>query len=250
LGALVIPWIAAVYGFRSAFLFIFTICVLATLSVWRWLVEIAKSQATATPNRPLASPLMRLAVWRVALAGALLTVPLMAVLSFAPVFLTDLRHLNMALISVTVAVIQLGGGILRVVVGQYTDRHKNRRATLRVIALTAGVSGIALGVLADQTNYLVLPLLVGCGVAGHAWQGIAFAEIAIMSGVENAGKALGMMGTTVFGSTFLTPLLIPTLLHIGSWGTVWIAVGISSVLAIALVAAPTGVTRRAAGSSF
>jgi hypothetical protein len=66
-----------------------------------------------------------------------------------------------------------------------------------------------------------------------------------MSGVENAGKALGMMGTTVFGSTFLTPLLIPALLDIGSWGAVWIAVGISSVLAIPLVAAPTG---RAAAS--
>jgi predicted MFS family arabinose efflux permease len=130
LGVLVIPWIAAVYGFRSAFLFNFTICLLATLCVWRWLVEIEKSQATAAPNRPLASPLTRVAVWRVALAGALFTVPLMAVLSLAPVFLTDQRHMNMALISVTVAVIQVGGGILRVVVRRFTDRHKNQRVTL------------------------------------------------------------------------------------------------------------------------
>lgn len=234
LGSVLVPWLAATQGFRSVFLALAGLCLLTTLCVWRWIIEI-DTPAPVAGSATERSPLQRAAVWKVALAGAVLTVPQMAVLTFAAVFLTDHQHLGQTAISITLVVIQLGGAALRIVTGRYTDRHKNRRAVIRAIGLVAGVASIALGLLIEQNGYLVLALLAVTGLAGHAWHGIAYTEIAVMSGVQRAGTALGMMGTTVFGAAFLTPYAIPSILHAANWGAVWLTVGVLSLLALVLV---------------
>ncbi len=235
LGSVLVPWLAAAHGFGAVFLTLGGLCLATALCVWRWIIEIDSPKAAAgSPDG--VSPLRRFAVWKMALAGAALTVPQMAVLTFAAVFLNDHQHLGLTAISVTLVVIQLGGAALRIVTGRYSDRYKNRRALIRWVALVAGLASLALGLMTEQNTYLVLLLLVLTGLAGHAWHGIAYTEIAVMSGVQRAGTALGMMGTTVFGAAFLTPYAIPSVLHAGGWSTVWLVVGGATLLALPLVA--------------
>lgn len=237
LGSVLVPWLAAVYGFRSVFWVLTALCLLTALCVWRWIIEHEPVHSAATASNPV-SPLKLWASWKIALAGAVLTVPQMAVLTFAAVFLTDSQHLSMGAIAATLVIIQLGGAVLRIVTGRYTDKHKNRRAMICLIALIAGLASILLGLLNEQNSVLVLFLLILTGLAGHAWHGIAYTEIAVMSGVKYAGTALGMMGTTVFTFAFLTPYTIPLILKYGSWNAVWLIVGILSLLALLLVNRP------------
>ena len=235
IGSVLMPWVATAYGFRSAFQTLAALCLVTTVCVWRWIIEMKTPHAEMGAVACGTSPLKRLTVWKIALAGAVLTVPQMAVLTFAAVFLTDHQHLGMAVISLTLVVIQLGGGALRIITGRYTDKNKNRREVIRFIAIIAGLASIALGLLTEQNDYLVLALLTVTGLAGHAWHGIAYTEIAVMSGMQYSGTALGMMGTTVFATAFLTPFAIPYILHVGSWNSVWYAVGLLSLVALPLV---------------
>lgn len=238
LGSILVPWIASSYGFRAAFLCLAALCLVAAACVWRWIPESKSQHAAPGLNSNGLSPLKQAEVWKVALGGAVLTVPQMAVLTFAAVFLTDYQHLDMAVISLILVVIQLGGAALRVVTGRYTDIHKNRREVIRFIAVVAGLASIALSLLIEQNAYLVLALLAVTGMAGHAWHGIAYTEIAVMSGVQYAGTALGMMGMAVFAAAFLTPYAIPYILQLGSWSSVWLVVGLLSLAALALVNSP------------
>jgi len=237
IGSVLVPWIASAHGFRSVFLTLATLCLVTAVCVWRWIIT-ANNPHAAKEEAPAdgISPLKRFSVWKVALAAAMLTVPQMAVLTFAAVFLTDNQHLDMITISITLVVIQLGGAALRIISGRYTDKNKNRREVIRFIAIVAGLASIALGLLTHQNHYLVLALLIVGGMAGHAWHGIAYTEIAVMSGMQRAGTALGMIGTTVFTTAFLTPYAIPYILHLSSWNTVWIIVGVLSLAALPLVA--------------
>ena len=246
LGSVLIPWVAAVHGFRSAYFTLAAVCALTTLCVWRWIIEVeapAPAPANAARVATDTSPLRRFDVWKIALAGALLTVPQMAVLTFAAVFLTDHEHMGMVTIAVILVLVQVGGAVLRIVTGRLSDKYKNRREIIRAISVVAGLSGIGLGlgVLAGIGGVWLVALLVLTGLAGHAWHGVAFTEIAVMSGVQNAGRAIGMMGTTVFTMSFLTPYGIPFVLQQGTWAHAWALVGVLSLLALLLMGKPAPV---------
>ncbi|AXI27857.1 hypothetical protein CIB87_02090 [Priestia megaterium] len=232
IGAVLVPYIASVYGFGRVFLILAILCFVVTLSVWIWMVELKVSDApTSTSDNGGVSPLKRMSVWKIAIAGAALTFPQMSVLTFASVFLTDEHHLSMGTISIIAFSIQIGGGCLRLLTGRITDKYKNRRKLICIIALIAGIAGIILGLVSNQNIYIVVSLLILTGLAGNAWHGIGYTEIAVSAGVQYAGRALGMLGATVFAVSFLIPYMIPFILKLTSWNGVWIVVGVVSLIA-------------------
>lgn len=236
IGSVIIPWVVVSHGFRTAFLTLAGICLLTTLCVWKWLIEINPLPIPAKQGRQSLTsdntPLGRWDVWRVAASGALLTVPQMSVLTFGSVFLADHLHLSLAVSALTLVFIQFGGGALRILAGRISDKYTNRRTIMAIIAVASGLPAIALWAASDSAGFVLVPLLVLTGLAGHAWHGVAFTEIAVMSGVQHAGKAMGMMGTAVFTMSFLTPLAIPLVLNRTSWGVVWLLVGVFSLSSI------------------
>ncbi|WP_344889499.1 MFS transporter, partial [Nonomuraea antimicrobica] len=197
-----------------------------------------------SPGRALGgarSPLRRWEVWRVALAGALLTVPQFAVLSFTAIFLHDVKGGGAALAGVTVMIAQLGGGAARIWTGRRTDRRGNRRTYLRGIGVLAGLAMVAAAALTDAPTPITVTALAFGGLLANSWHGIAYTEIAALAGPNRAGTALGLIGTTVFAVGFLTPLLIPVVLDHATWTAVWALAGAASLLAVPL--APAGRVR-------
>jgi len=182
------------------------------------------------------TPLMRVDVWRVAIVGGLLTVSQFATLTFGTLYLHEDRSMSYSAAAAILIAIQVGGAFLRIYTGRYSDLHKNRRSVIRLISLVAAVSSVLLGIFAEQNIIIAAALILIVGLAGHAWHGVAYTEAAVMAGVAHAGTALGMIGTTVFAAAFLTPVVIPHLLNIGGWYLVWLFVGVSSALAILLLA--------------
>ncbi|MGR6916920.1 MFS transporter [[Actinomadura] parvosata] len=262
-GVALLPWLAGSYGFRAAYAVPAVFCLAAAAATWRWLheptppitppasgttpaasgttsaasgampaVPAPVEGALATPGTR--SPLRRWDVWRLALAGALLTVPQFAVLSFTAIFLHDVKGEGAVLASLTVVIAQLGGGAARIWTGRRTDRTGNRRTHIRAIGALAGLAMAGAAVLTGAPTPLTVAALAIGGVLANAWHGVAYTEIAAMAGADRAGTALGLLGTTLFATGFVTPLLIPAVVAHASWATVWALAGAASLLAVPL----------------
>ncbi|MFB4275649.1 MFS transporter [Nonomuraea sp. MTCD27] len=242
-GVALLPWLAQSYGFRAVYAVPAAFCLTAAAATWRWLHNptppaTSLLEKTGRGERNLSpkgrSPLRRWDVWRVALAGALLTVPQFAVLSFTAIFLHDVKGEGATLASVTVLIAQLGGGAARIWTGRRTDRRGNRRTYLRGIGALAGIAMAAAAVLTDAPTPLTVTALAVGGLLANSWHGVAYTEIAAMAGPDRAGTALGLLGTALFAVGFLTPLLIPVVIAHASWAAVWGLAAAASFLAIPL----------------
>jgi sugar phosphate permease len=237
IGSIVVPYLASSYGFGRAFLTLALVCFAVTLIVWFWLAERkVENTSTVTSAAGGVSPLKRMSTWRIAIAGAALTFPQIAVLSFTAVFLSDQHHMSMGAISIVAFCVQIGGGILRIYTGRLTDKYKNRRQVIRVTAIIAGIAALLLALVAKQDiTFVVVALLIITGLAGNAWHGLGYTEIAVTAGAQYAGRALGMLGCTVFAVSFIIPYVIPYILNVTSWNGVWIVIGVVSLLAYPLM---------------
>ncbi|MDF7674645.1 MFS transporter [Acetobacteraceae bacterium ESL0697] len=235
LGSFLVPMAASYGGFAHAYLLLTLLFYVTVAAVYFGLPSKEHAQHGQSSAPAGVSPLLRWDVWRVALVSGLLTVPQFSVLTFGTIYLHDARLLSYKLSAAILIIIQLGGAVLRIYMGRYTDKRKNRPATILLISIIAAISAFILAAMANQEIITVVCLLIIVGLAGHAWHGIAYTEAAVLAGVSRAGTALGMVGMTVFVAAFLTPIAIPYLLHFGSWSLVWSGVGLASAFGVVLI---------------
>jgi sugar phosphate permease len=244
IGTLLLPWLARNHGFRPVYSILSLFCVAAAGAAWRWLHRpdgMSAAPSGAAGANTGVSPLRRGDVWRLAIASGMLTFPQLGVLTFAAIYLTDVKHAGLPAVVATLLVTQVGGAAARIGSGRWTDLHGNRLGMVRTIGVASGVVLIVAALLNSAPTAVVAATLALGGLLANAWHGVAYTEIAYMAGAERAGTALGLENTTVFGAAFLTPLIIPLVLGWSSWPIAWAVIG-----AIALLALPTTPrTRRA-----
>lgn len=246
LGALLLPWLAARYGFVVLFIVSAMLCMIAGYYAWLWLHEPDRAKekhhgapvmVAVTGKGPLHDP----AIWKIVLAIGILCGPQFALLTFGSVFLHDFAHIDVAIVSVCLAAIQIGAMILRIWSGRWTDKNKNRKAYLRGCTLLSILAFILLSVLVwlwpalpstRETVVLLAGLFIFSGVAVSAWHGVAYTELASMAGAKRAGTALAMGNTSVFVVMFITPVAIPWLQTTLNWSSVWLASALCAVIAL------------------
>lgn len=245
LGALILPWLASTGGFRLVYGVLAAMCVAAGGLAWRWLHEPPETPAHAAtapqvPVAPAVSPLRDTMIWRVVLGIGILCIPQFAVLTFATVFLHDFAHVGLPGITATMVAVQLGAMIMRVWSGRFTDKHGNRRAYTKVSTLIAVAAFVALsaGTGYGLSEGWLIGFIVFAGICVSAWHGVAYTELATLSGKDRAGTALGMTNTAVYVGLFITPLSIPHLLAVGSWGVVWLVAAACALAAYPLFPKP------------
>ena len=250
-GALVLPAVVLHVGFTAAYALLASLCLLASLLAWAWVHEPSASTpatgaATGVPTPTGAGPLRDPRIWRIVAGIGILCAPQFAVLSFGTVFLHDVGHAHLAVITASMVVVQVGAMAMRVWSGRWTDRHRNRPAYLRAcgaisVLLFAALSAAAFVCDSDGSDLatmrvVLIPLLVAGGVCVSAWHGVAYAELATLAGAARSGTALGMANTSVFAICFVTPLAIPHLLALQSWPLVWLTVSACALASIPLLA--------------
>jgi MFS family permease len=228
LGALLLPSLASNLGFGPVYGLLAGMCTASGVLAWHWLHE--PPHASSAPegrhaNAPRVGIFKDRAVWRVVAAIGILCTPQAAVLSFATIFLHDYGRAALAGITATMVAIQLGAMGLRVASGRYTDKRGNREAFLRANTLVAVAAVALLAMLVAAGDAVPKPVLIldviVAGICASSWHGVAYTELATLAGRDRAGTALGMANTAVFLTFFLTPLLIPHVLGVGSWAWVW-----------------------------
>ncbi|WP_175905305.1 MFS transporter [Burkholderia seminalis] len=252
IGAALLPSLASHLGFAAVFGALMLLCAGSAVLTWRWLHEPPAEPAVAhlvahrpverQPSVPQArTPLASGPVWRIVLGIGLLCAPQFAVLTFATVFLHDFGRLGLAGISAAMVALQLGAMVMRVWSGRHTDRHGNRRAYLRGSVLVAAGSFALLAAATAGSAHVPLAAIVGilvfAGICVSAWHGVAYTELATLAGANHAGTALGMANTIVYLGLFATPLAIPPLLAVSSWGVVWLATALIAAATYPLFAA-------------
>ncbi len=236
-GTALLPWLAVAVSFRAVYLVLALLCLLTAAAAWRWLHE-PPAPAAAPPagQDPARSPLRDAAVWRLALASGLLTIPQFAVLAFLAIFLKDAEHAPAVAATTAIVVIQTGGAAARVWSGRWTDRHGNRRGYVRTVGGlgTVALACAALAAHAHAPVPAVLAALVAGGILANAWHGVAYTEIAELAGARRAGTALGLENTTVFTAGFLAPVMVPLVLSFSSWTAVWAVTAAATAAAVPL----------------
>lgn len=241
LGALVLPAVVGAWGFAAAYAVLAALCAACAASTFAWLHEPPSAQGVSAARSPAhkSTVLRDGRVWRMVSGMGLLCVPQIAVLGFTAVFLHDVARLGVAQTTAAMVIYQIGSAALRVWSGRWTDRHGNRHAFLQgssVVAAGVFVVLALLSVAADHArgsptlSTLLFIVIAAGGVAASCWNGIAFTELAVQAGPSNVGTALGLGNTFIFGSYFLTPLLVPPLVTLGGWPLAW---GLVTICALA-----------------
>ncbi|CAB5721042.1 Inner membrane protein yhjX [Delftia tsuruhatensis] len=241
IGAPLLTALAAHAGFSAVYGVLAVLCLGAAVFAALWIKEapsldsqpqpgLQPGSGSAAPGLP--SPLRDRQTWRMAAGIGILCGPQFAVLSFGTVFLHDFAHLGLGPAAVAMSVVQLGSMALRIWSGRWTDRHRNRPAFLRAccqltLVLFAVLAALSLfgrlggAPVSAPMGVVLLVLLVACGICVSAWHGVAYTQLAGLSGAARAGTALGMANTSVFAVCFLVPLAIPHLLSAEGWSLVW-----------------------------
>lgn len=258
IGAPLLTALAAHAGFGAVYGVLAALCLAAAVFAALWIREAPSlhpqpgpqpgpgSSGSAAPGLP--SPLRDRQTWRMAAGIGILCGPQFAVLSFGTVFLHDFAHLGLGAAAVAMSVVQLASMALRIWSGRWTDRHRNRPAFLRAccqltLALFAALAALSLfgrlggAPVSAAMGVVFLVLLVVCGICVSAWHGVAYTQLAGLSGAARAGTALGMANTSVFAVCFLVPLAIPHLLSAEGWGLVWALAAACAAWAMRLFAA-------------
>ncbi|MYM59099.1 MFS transporter [Vibrio sp. OCN044] len=230
IGTVLIPWLAQNNGFSASFILLAILSVLTSLIIWLFVVE-KKPSNQVDIGCIERSPIGNYKVWGMVISAGLLTVPQMAVISFGAIYLKN--HLNVSLLNVSMflIIVQVLGASLRVYFGKSTDRKNNRIGVVIAIAFICAIMSLSLALFTSY-KLLSIALLIAVGILGSAWHGIGFTEAAIQAGGHRAGTALGMMGTAVFLSSFLTPVIISNILQLHNWSIVWGAVSLLTILTI------------------
>ncbi|WP_432239804.1 MFS transporter [Herbaspirillum robiniae] len=242
IGALLLPTLAAHAGFGAVYGALIAGCLASVGLTLLWLREPPPAaHPHATAGAPAWPALRSAVVWRLALATGLLCAPQVALISFGGIFLHEVGHAGLALISAAMAAVQVGAAVCRIGSGRWTDKRGNRRAYLRGCALASAALFALLGWLATPGAAgmtALLPALIAAGVAVSAWHGVAYTELAVMAGPAQIGTALGLGNSCVFSVFFLTAQAVPQLLQWRGWAAVWLAMAAVALAVWPLFPAP------------
>ena len=240
IGAVMLPLLALTFGFRGVFCFLTIFSLLATVAVILWLDEppLARMKLNKTKSANLIpNPLGRWDIWRVAITAFLLDLPQFMVLTFGSVFLNQIEHISLKTIAILLCIIQVLGGISRVVSGKWTDLQggRFRRKIVHIYSWCIAIGFVIIASYAFVPQWLITIMFVITGALACGWHGVHYAEIATMAGAERSGTALGLENTMVFGGAFAAPLLIPMVLSVSSWSTVMLVICVIPSILSALI---------------
>jgi sugar phosphate permease len=194
--ALVLPLTAAAAGLGAAFMVIAGAAALGALCAAIWLASPRGARDDAGRS-DLPSPVRDPALWRLAFCAGLLVCSQVAMNGFMVIFLTEHRGLSVTLAALVLALINIGGGAMRVLAGRWSDRSGRRVPPIRRQALWLSLALMASALVVDAPLPLLIAALLIAGVLGLAWNGLAFTAAAEMAGHARAGMAIGLQGTII-----------------------------------------------------
>lgn len=235
IAAYVVPVAAESSGLRASLLIPTLLCAVTTVAVAVLVVDPPR------PTREEAAGLGHLdnpyrgstRLGRIHLASMLLVVPQITVWTYMLVWLVDARDWSTSAAGALVAATQLLGAAGRIGVGWWSDRAGSRLGPMRIVAVAALVTMVALGLLED--NSLAVLLIVVATTVTVADNGLAFTAVAEIGGPYWSGRAMGVQNTGQYLAAALVPPFVGALITDRGYAVAFAATAVFPLLAIPVV---------------
>ncbi|MET0929053.1 MAG: MFS transporter [Aeromicrobium sp.] len=234
-GALLIPNTVEADGLRTTLLIVAAICAAATLASLMLIVDPPRpTRAEAADRGQLDNPYRRdNRLTRIHLASALLVVPQFTVWTYMLVWLTDDKGWSTLAASALVAATQVLGAAGRIGAGWWSDLVGSRLGPMRIVAIAAAATMLALGLLSGTP--LGIALIVIATAITVADNGLAFTSVAEIGGPYWSGRAMGLQNTGQYVVSALVPPLVGAVVEGRGYGFAFAAVALFPLIAIPLV---------------
>jgi MFS family permease len=244
LTAIVAPSLVLIVGWRGSFVGLGIINLIFGLIFWFLWREPAGgasySRAANISSPPEAAVLRVSSLLCLSFGTALLLIGQMALITYVPLYLKEIRGFSAYWASQALALTQAGGMVGRVGWGVVSDRlfHGARKIVLLWIGFFSVGLTFALGALPGTTSlWIILPLIFLAGVCMVGYQGVSYALIAEIAGRAKTGAALGIVITfNSVGTIIGTPLFGYIVDVTGSYSTAWEALAAAILVGIVALA--------------
>ena len=235
LAAFIVPVTAEAQGLRPALLIPAVVCAATTIIVAVLVIDPPRpSRAEAAESGQLANPYRgSSSLGRIHVASMLLVVPQITVWTYMLVWLIDDRQWSTTAAGALVASTQLLGAAARIGVGWWSDRIGSRLGPMRIVAVSALVTMVALGVL-EETR-LAVAIMIAATAVTVASNGLAFTAVAELGGPFWAGRAMGVHNTGQYFVAALVPPLVGAMVTDRGYAFAFLAVAVFALLAIPVV---------------
>lgn len=235
-GALVIPRLAQSHGVGVALLYPAAVCAAAALVCAIWVIDPPRPPRSEAPAADLANPYRGSAVlWRIHGVSVLLVVPQTMVWTFTLVWLISDRGWSAASAGALVTVAQVLGAAGRIAAGRWSDRMGSRLRPIRVIAVAAAISMLALAATSMLDWPLSVAVMIVASVVTVSDNGLAFTAIAEIAGPFWSGRALGTQNTSQLLTHALVPPLFGALIGVAGYPIAFAACALFPIAALPLV---------------
>jgi sugar phosphate permease len=231
-GALALPALVSSGGVRAAFIALAVNC-----AVWAVLAAVILRERHVDEEiaEEFTSPLRDPRMWLLCWASALVLAAQLAIMGFVVLFLHDARGLSTTHAAFVLAAVQVGGAILRVVVGRFSDRMGKRIPLFRELITACGIALAVAAVLVHSPLVVLIPVLVVAGSLGMSWNGLSFTAAAEAAGPRRSGAAIGFQQTVLGIGGIVVPITFVAVLGATSWRFVFLACAVCPVVAAVLL---------------
>jgi sugar phosphate permease len=221
LAAVTLPALVAATDPRAGLVTLGLGCAVAAAACAIWLRE------PAGDRTPGWGPLRDRRIYRLAGASAFLVALQASVIGFVVLFLHGERGVSEVAAGVALAVIQVIGIVLRILVGRWSDRVGRRIVLLRRTAVAIAVAWLVAPALFDAPLGVLVPALLVAGGLAFAWNGLSFNAAAEYAEPGRSGTSIALQQTALFGTAALVSPVFGWLVEATSWpAAFWImAVG-------------------------
>ncbi|MGE0518224.1 MAG: MFS transporter [Candidatus Binatia bacterium] len=241
LGALLLPPVALLVGWRLALAASAAAIVLATactLLIYR--DPPAPERPAGTASAPRRSVFRDRDIWCVAISSLVFAGVQTVWMGYLVLYLRDIG-VGMALAAALLGQAQIAGVVARLVFGVLSDRlfGGRRRIVLVLAACGSMLCTLGLACTGDNSSAAWLSALVlGFGFFGIGWNGVQHALIAELAGPANAATAIGLgLATSSFGVVVLPPIFGWAVDWTGTYRDAWLGLGLFMAIALAALAA-------------
>jgi MFS family permease len=238
-GALALPALAALLGWRAALL------VLAALAIALTALLALQRRRYAHLDRVGPGPRLRFTAalgyaWRrpvlrrLALAAAGFGATQICLNSFLVTYAVQERHATLAQAGLLLAAAQSGGLVGRVLWGWVAARGQHAAAVLRGLGVGMAVAAAALGAAGSQlAPGLLLPLAFCFGLTASGWNGVLLAEVAHHVPTEHVAAATGAVLVIMTVGLMLAPPAFALLGAARDFGTAFMGLAAIAMLGVA-----------------
>jgi sugar phosphate permease len=218
-GAVALPALVAAGGVHAAFA-----ALAVNALVWAVLAGVVLRERHVDEEiaHQFVSPLRDLRMWLLCSASAFVLAGQLAIMGFVVLFLHDARGFSTAHAALVLAAVQLGGVVVRIVVGRRSDRERRRVPLFIRLAVALAVALATAAALVHGPIAVLVPVLVAAGILGMSWNGLSFTAAAEAAGPQRSGAAIGFQQTVLGVGGIAIPIAFAAVVAGTSWRTAFL----------------------------